>query len=427
MPPKSRKPVRKRFVKKKRTTLSPNINTDPPDSVQEEPSALVSSDAPSTSNSNLGCQSRTFESDHDYVTASPSASEAEVIMEDGAQEKPPESVLPSVSVDLLMDIKGKVDWFLHQNWISIVQQDSITVVFVCPGKNILIQRSLVFESNGNVEVFVHGEKVDVNPFMEGLDVFEPLEEKNVNQFVDRMVTVINNLRSMQICSGYDDEKFKSVWSQCSQGFVDKNPFREYRYEETFRSPSCLRLVHHRKWRCTECSKLYKPLKRKSLSAAVDRPKLHTANKYLTEEQMLTKLADQANTINTANRKISHMTERMQLMLTKSGVNLDNDLSDNLTELLESGQMTEAKSVFLQQQVKASQKKNMVGMRWHPTMIRFALAIHLTSPAAYELMRDTGMLKLPSGRTLFDYSHVKPVQEGIDQYVLDSLGERVSKF
>ena len=61
------------------------------------------------------------------------------------------------------------------------------------------------------------------------------------------------------------------------------------------------------------------------------------------------------------------------------------------------------------------------------MIRFALSLHLTSPTAYELVRQTGMVKLPSSRTLFDYSHVKPAKEGIDKMVLQSVQERIKKL
>lgn len=334
---------------------------------------------------------------------------------------------PQVPLETLMEVKKKIDWFLHSQWMSILQQDSITVVCMSHGSNPAIQRSLEFKLSGSVELYVHCQKINVDPYMQNIGLFIPFESDSINDFVDRAVTIINNVRSMQACSGYDDEKFQSGWSTCPLGFVDNNPYQEVRYEETFRSMSCLRLVHSRKWRCSECAKLYKPLKRRSSSAAVARPKANTANKYLTEQQRLNKLKDQAKKIENANRQISHLKARMQVLIQKNGVQIEEDLSDDFTEMLENGNMSPAQRIFLQQQVKASQKKNMVGMRWHPTMIRLALAIHLTSPAAYELMKETGMLKLPSSRTLFDYSHVKPIEEGIDQYVLDSVGLRVSKF
>lgn len=118
---------------------------------------------------------------------------------------------------------------------------------------------------------------------------------------------------------------------------------------------------------------------------------------------------------------------MQQLIEEQGVQIDNILSGDLNEILNEHPLTPAQSIFIQQQIKASLKSNMVGMRWHPTMIRLALSLHITSPAAYELLRDTGMIKLPSSRTLFDYSRVKPLVEGIDPYVLENLGERMKKF
>jgi len=44
------------------------------------------------------------------------------------------------------------------------------------------------------------------------------------------------------------------------------------------------------------------------------------------------------------------------------------------------------------------------MRWHPTMIRMCLNIKLLSTSAYHALRTSGFLKLPSERTLRDYTH-----------------------
>ena len=119
------------------------------------------------------------------------------------------------------------------------------------------------------------------------------------------------------------------------------------------------------------------------------------------------------------------------MLAKEGVNVDEYLSNDLMDILDTTDaITPAQSIFLQQQVKASQhQKNNKGkgMRWHPTMIRSALSLHLQSPTAFRLLQNTGMVKLPSTRTLFDYSHVKPAKEGIDQVVLEDLTAKISKL
>ena len=44
------------------------------------------------------------------------------------------------------------------------------------------------------------------------------------------------------------------------------------------------------------------------------------------------------------------------------------------------------------------------MRWHPTMIKWCLNIKLYSTAAYEAIRESGFISLPSTRTLRDYTH-----------------------
>ena len=60
-------------------------------------------------------------------------------------------------------------------------------------------------------------------------------------------------------------------------------------------------------------------------------------------------------------------------------------------------------LFWKQQHEAA-TKDPRGMRWHPLMIRFCLYIQYQSSGAYETLRQSGILKLPSQRTLRDYTH-----------------------
>ncbi|KAJ1524599.1 hypothetical protein ONE63_011084 [Megalurothrips usitatus] len=255
----------------------------------------------------------------------------------------------------------------------------------------------------------------------------PLVENSVNYFVDRMVKVVNKVRVMEICSGYDEVAFEEAWSSCPLGEIDRSPYRECRYLETFRSFDCQRLVPYRKWRCEECQKLYGPLKRRTEAAAQDRRHVNTPNIYLTEEQKLKKLKDQQKELYNARTRLTQLRRRMQEVIQKKGDQIEDAMSDEFADILRNADITPAQSIFIQQQIKASQQKNASGIRWHPTMIRLALSMHLTSPAAYELLRQTGVVKLPSRRTLFDYSHSKPVNEGIDKVVLESVSERLARF
>ncbi|KAK3925819.1 Transposable element P transposase [Frankliniella fusca] len=340
----------------------------------------------------------------------------------------PELFVPPLEVktlfELYSDVKRKVDPFLHRRWISVIDGNVFRMIYLSAQNNVSIQRSLEFSPDGEVELYVHCQKLSVDPYLKDSMPPIPLEYDTVNDFVDRVVCIINNVRKMEICSGYDEEKYQAGWASCPYGEIDKNPYQECRYSETFRSLSCITLVSSSKWRCQECTKLGKALKRRALGAEMDSRPICTNDKFLTEEQKLKKLMDQRQKIRNIKQQVSRQHLKMQEMIRKSGIQVEQTMSDELQEILkESDKVTPAQSVFLQQQVKASQQKNACGMRWHPTMVRFALAIHLTSPSAYELIRDTGMIKLPSSRTLFDYSHANAVKEGIDDVVIKRLAEK----
>ena len=62
-------------------------------------------------------------------------------------------------------------------------------------------------------------------------------------------------------------------------------------------------------------------------------------------------------------------------------------------------------LFWKQQREAMGKSNPRQIRWHPMMIKWCLHVHMLSSASYNSIRSTGVLKLPSDRTLRDYSNV----------------------
>ena len=51
------------------------------------------------------------------------------------------------------------------------------------------------------------------------------------------------------------------------------------------------------------------------------------------------------------------------------------------------------------------------MRWHPLFIRWCLYLKHVSCHAYDILRQTGCIKLPSQRTLRDYTHYIPATSG----------------
>lgn len=63
-----------------------------------------------------------------------------------------------------------------------------------------------------------------------------------------------------------------------------------------------------------------------------------------------------------------------------------------------------------------------GMRYHPLFIRWCLSIMLSSPKTYNLMRESGMILLPSQRTLKDYTNWYKPQLGYQNETFQELME-----
>jgi len=108
--------------------------------------------------------------------------------------------------------------------------------------NILVQRNIVCASSGHVELYVHGQLIIVNQFLKKVPPQVPLTPSTIKKYVDRIVKLVDEVRSMEVCGGFDSEDLKPGWATCSLGEIDRNPFNECRFDETFRSFNCKRLV-----------------------------------------------------------------------------------------------------------------------------------------------------------------------------------------
>ena len=73
-------------------------------------------------------------------------------------------------------------------------------------------------------------------------------------------------------------------------------------------------------------------------------------------------------------------------------------------------------LFWEKQKKAAAKKDLRGIRWHLLMIRFCLYLRHQSGKAYETLRDSGCIRLPSQQTLRDYSHAVKAEPGFSKEV-----------
>lgn len=104
-------------------------------------------------------------------------------------------------------------------------------------------------------------------------------------------------------------------------------------------------------------------------------------------------------------------------------NLHNDLqavmkdqSKEISKLFPEGSF---RILFWDKQLKMAKLNNAASMKWPPMMIRWCLNLKLLSSSAYHALRTSGFLKLPSERTLCNYTHFVKTRPGF-QAEVDSM-------
>lgn len=104
------------------------------------------------------------------------------------------------------------------------------------------------------------------------------------------------------------------------------------------------------------------------------------------------------------------------------MSLTDDLSQIMSQHTEAMRATHPPGsfarIFWDSQKQASSLTDAQQMRWDPLMVRWCLYLRHLSSSAYETLRECGVVKLPSQRTLRDYTHhtkaVAGFSKGVDE-------------
>ncbi|XP_034255467.1 uncharacterized protein LOC117653722 [Thrips palmi] len=330
-----------------------------------------------------------------------------------------------VAKSLLLEVRSNLFLMLPENFVPLVSNGCVHVLMVGRREEKATQRQVTVSLTGDVRLQVHGVNYPAQPVLSGVRANQPLSLTNIGYFTDRIVDIVSNLRVLEICAGNDHKEFKEAWPETEQGNIENDVFKECRYKETFRSKKCLLLVDSAHWRCKECTKLTPILRRKLQSINCPEANKFTNNRFLGKKQKDIRLAKKQKTIRLQKQTIDRLQTKMLKMIKEEGVKVDANVSKDLTEILLSASLDPLQSLFLQQQIKYAQCKNKCTMKWHPTLIRLALSIYLKAPGAYKELCDCGFIKLPTSRTLFDYSHVTKIKPGIDESVIEAAAKRAT--
>jgi hypothetical protein len=351
-----------------------------------------------------------------------------------------ESTVPTRVESLRNDLSE-----LPEPFVINKHADDLELICINSDKNTgnsYLSMKLCINEYGLTSVYVHGKRVAQDHFL-----WERVP-KIMTTRAD-VIRLLEVLMELTICPGNFDQQFISlvpVGSAISHPEHGMIAYHEgnfnAQYASTIRSVSCNLLIldNETRPRCKLCVKYRKCLQQKRnrheklLNSDVDFTKTTYKHADMPREILLRKLQQQNEHIRSLQNNIDRLERQIRKQINKEGVSLDKCYSAEMIDLMQMCEKDVVKSypdsnsfqrLFWSQQLKAV-STDKFGIRWHPMIIRWCLAIRQKSQAAYDTVREAGFIKLPSNRTLFDYSHYIKSELGFHQDVLQMLHTEAEK-
>ena len=266
--------------------------------------------------------------------------------------------------------------------------------------------------------------------------------------VQSFIDLVNKLESYNRCVGNPDSRFVSLCEHRKGKFLDKKKnVVSFLHEspKTVRHVDC-ELIVKKGSRCTVCCNYRSRLRAMCSSFSKSNcDLLNTNHRFLRTPQQKSRilsLRKKCKITKAQNRKLS---DKLNKLISSSGVTTDKQLQEDLLLAIDkiekdTEQLAQNgfQKMFWEQQVRfyvclstctliivqvsAAKVEGKQGIRWHPLFIRWCLNIMLSSPKTYNIIRESGVIHLPSTRTLKDYTHWFKPEVGFQNEVFIQLSE-----
>ncbi|XP_070573886.1 uncharacterized protein [Ptychodera flava] len=141
---------------------------------------------------------------------------------------------------------------------------------------------------------------------------------------------------------------------------------------------------------------------------------------MSEQELKDKLSEERKHRLNAQKREQRLRETVKKEMILFSNNAHEDFVTLFTSAQETGACGNNPDLLLlwDEQKKMLQTKGATGRRWHPKIIRMCLSIWMRSPRAYEELKRSGMLILPSGRLLSMYKNCVDQNPGLNDAVLE---------
>ena len=191
--------------------------------------------------------------------------------------------------------------------------------------------------------------------------------------------------------------------------------------------SCL-LLHTNEGKCQVCTHYRGTITTMSKRIKGDaQPSLHQPLRTMTNSQLITVVKTKNKTIKALEQKQNNLKNRLGEAIQQNGLLLEEKQDAGLysvaqtfdAEMMALPDSSPGKLLW-EQQMKALQAKSPTGRRWHPSFVRWCIALHAKSPSAYRLIHNSKFLVLPNEQTLRDYTQYTKPSSGINSVVMNRI-------
>ena len=162
---------------------------------------------------------------------------------------------------------------------------------------------------------------------------------------------------------------------------------------------------------------------------------HTNYRHCSTPEKSVRTANVKHTSTLQKKVIDRLKHKIDKCIQKSSLDIEENVSSDLVSIMKSHSMHVLEKhgeesflgIFWTQQLKAATAADSRGRRWHPLAIKWCLYLHHLSSKAYETIRNSGIITLPSSRTFRDYTHLHSTKMGFsieaDRQLFDLLKQK----
>ncbi len=354
---------------------------------------------------------------------------------------------------VLSDIRLRVS--LPSSWcdVSPVSLEKLVFVKLCTlGDTVKVTYTLTVKTDLTCSLIVANHEVNFNC----LEALQPYAGP-VNQ--EKLCVLLTILENLNVCCGQPDLHFvKMVLAKKGailgqdgrvSAFVDNEivMLSGMVYQRTVRTGDCDILCPAPGSKCSKCAdyranlrSLYCRWSKKhsngpEVSSSSESSSKYANDRYLNTPEKLTKIHSLRKRAMNAKAQNTKLREKIRKITEKQSEIIDDDLNADLLGIMNGSKDVIEKSypegsfarLFWEEQFKANSMSNARQIRWHPVIIKWCLNLKLLSTSAYHALRTSGFIKLPSERTLYDYTHYFKTKAGFQDDVNSQLVEEIQKM